>query len=425
MAVSFTTEQKLIFYLAQNIARLEPSFDAFKISRILVECGVFKENPLLVGERSKEATFVLLKHLFEMLSSRNDARAQQFRIFRLAVGEAGNREILEECLPDLGCSEEELDAHVLRLKDRNDDVAKWLTPDTGSAEELVDSPSIRDGRKTLKLGELTSLECSSILQKILSHHCCDIGTVWQLLASSSFLMDENRILTLGQTLELPIIDVLDEVAVNKGNAAQRGICQEVTRNAEELSVTEASVVHFALSEDGFGLKQRAACGGMLQMIRIGKSWPRNTLNGVSDSSKTTLAKAALGCVGLEGADFNNCTKPVLQQMLAKTTMGFLVDDPKSITLVSEVAVEAFNRSTQGTLKHGFNVPRSSFMITSNSDLQGVAQRVLSRLIVLPFNERLAQSQQEAWQNIAVLLEKASAAIGFSLDTRLGFLRQSS
>eukprot|EP00118_Oscarella_pearsei_P022805 m.266811 g.266811 ORF g.266811 m.266811 type:complete len:198 (+) comp40505_c0_seq7:698-1291(+) len=127
MAVSFTTEQKLIFYLAQNIARLEPSFDAFKISRILVECGVFKENPLLVGERSKEATFVLLKHLFEMLSSRNDARAQQFRIFRLAVGEAGNREILEECLPDLGCSKDV----------RNNDVAKWLTPYTGSAEELV------------------------------------------------------------------------------------------------------------------------------------------------------------------------------------------------------------------------------------------------------------------------------------------------
>eukprot|EP00118_Oscarella_pearsei_P022804 m.266970 g.266970 ORF g.266970 m.266970 type:complete len:316 (+) comp40505_c0_seq58:698-1645(+) len=315
MAVSFTTEQKLIFYLAQNIARLEPSFDAFKISRILVECGVFKENPLLVGERSKEATFVLLKHLFEMLSSRNDARAQQFRIFRLAVGEAGNREILEECLPDLGCSKDV----------RNNDVAKWLTPYTGSAEELV----------------LFSL----------------------------------------------VVFVF--------------LCFCV------LSV------------------KRAACGGMLQMIRIGKSWPRNTLNGVSDSSKTTLAKAALGCVGLEGADFNNCTKPVLQQMLAKTTMGFLVDDPKSITLVSEVAVEAFNRSTQGTLKHGFNVPRSSFMITSNSDLQGVAQRVLSRLIVLPFNERLAQSQQEAWQNIAVLLEKASAAIGFSLDTRLGFLRQSS
>eukprot|EP00118_Oscarella_pearsei_P022796 m.266865 g.266865 ORF g.266865 m.266865 type:complete len:202 (+) comp40505_c0_seq25:698-1303(+) len=140
MAVSFTTEQKLIFYLAQNIARLEPSFDAFKISRILVECGVFKENPLLVGERSKEATFVLLKHLFEMLSSRNDARAQQFRIFRLAVGEAGNREILEECLPDLGCSEEELDAHVLRLKDRNDEVAKWLTPFT-AFDGLLDSRS--------------------------------------------------------------------------------------------------------------------------------------------------------------------------------------------------------------------------------------------------------------------------------------------
>eukprot|EP00118_Oscarella_pearsei_P022797 m.266876 g.266876 ORF g.266876 m.266876 type:complete len:94 (+) comp40505_c0_seq27:1034-1315(+) len=37
-----------------------------------------------------------------------------------------------------GCSEEELNAHFFHLKDiRNDDVAKWLTPYTGSAEELV------------------------------------------------------------------------------------------------------------------------------------------------------------------------------------------------------------------------------------------------------------------------------------------------
>eukprot|EP00118_Oscarella_pearsei_P021168 m.236511 g.236511 ORF g.236511 m.236511 type:complete len:523 (+) comp40134_c0_seq1:285-1853(+) len=275
MTVSLTREQKLAFCLTQNAVRFERSLDAFAISRTLVECGVFEENPLPVGEQNKEATMALLKSLFEMWSSKNDARARQFRIFRLAVGEAGNS---AECLPDLVCTEEELDAHFLQLKDVRNDVARWLTPYTAIVEELVDSS------EALKLESVTSSESESILRKILSHRCCDISAVWQLLASASFLTERNRLVTLGKTLELPIIDVLDELAMKEGSATQMdtlehvifslpvdkwlGVCHEMTtRSSEEFSLTEDSVVPSkGMLTRRVRLRQSADCVHFLQRI---------------------------------------------------------------------------------------------------------------------------------------------------------------
>ena len=52
---------------------------------------------------------------------------------------------------------------------------------------------------------------------------------------------------------------------------------------------------------------------------------------------------------------------------SETTLGFALEDPKSVPEVEKSVVNVFNKATQSTFERSDQTPKCSFMITTNMD----------------------------------------------------------
>ena len=126
MAERWSREQKIIYCLAEAIVRLRVDVKASEIARSLADCGVVASEPLdCTADRDILAagriTLGLLRRLFALWSLQNGERSQHFQIFQLAFKVAGDAEILNKCLPNVDCTDEELDAVVVRRRNTGTD----------------------------------------------------------------------------------------------------------------------------------------------------------------------------------------------------------------------------------------------------------------------------------------------------------------
>ena len=91
----------------------------------------------------------------------------------------------------------------------------------------------------------------------------------------------------------------------------------------------------------FGAAAMGMHSDVIQAVR--SETPIAALQGVADSGKSTLARAAFSCLGLGHAQFRGISRPLYQAMQGLTSFGFWIDDPGTTEEVRELAINSYNK----------------------------------------------------------------------------------
>eukprot|EP00118_Oscarella_pearsei_P013386 m.106663 g.106663 ORF g.106663 m.106663 type:complete len:1328 (+) comp37264_c0_seq9:70-4053(+) len=275
MAEEFTREQKLVFCLARNAIRFRRDLNVRQISSTLVECGV--PFPLVDRNRHEENLTLLLRELFRLWSFSNTQRSQQFRIFQLAATDANNSKVLNECFPDLGCSNEELDAVFLSHKDalstesgsNDEQLLTWLL--CGNAAERAKQTVFSTIVEQKSSSSFETLECKAMVQSILAHHKSngDRSALQALLASAADLATENLHLLVEKTTSFSVKGKRKE-AVQEREEAQSIFDMEMhhrkSRSSSDMAKQTLTVATLDTGTKKRGPIETSKCEDLLQGI---------------------------------------------------------------------------------------------------------------------------------------------------------------
>ena len=101
--------------------------------------------------------------------------------------------------------------------------------------------------------------------------------------------------------------------------------------------------------------------------------PIVVLYGEPDTGKTSVANAAMSCLGVEACMFRGLCREYFLHLAQQTSLVLFYDNPNHVQEIESIIVDFYNGMTRGSFKRGFETPRCGFMLACNFTL-GKIQR---------------------------------------------------
>ena len=109
------------------------------------------------------------------------------------------------------------------------------------------------------------------------------------------------------------------------------------------------------------------------IVQLKGGAPVVVLYGEADVGKTTIANAAMSCLGIEACTFRGTGREFIIHLASQTSLGLMYDDPSKVGEVENIIVDFYNKMTRGSFRRGLETPNCGVLLACNFSL-GKIQR---------------------------------------------------
>ena len=89
--------------------------------------------------------------------------------------------------------------------------------------------------------------------------------------------------------------------------------------------------------------------------------PIVVLYGEPDTGKTSVANAAMSCLGVEACMFRGLCREYFLHLAQQTSLVLFYDNPNHVQEIESIIVDFYNGMTRGSFKRGFETPRCAWL----------------------------------------------------------------